>query len=58
MWLADIYNPIKMINTMNLLWAFDFKPEVDPDSGKPFPVDIFNFLDVGTCSYRSSKAVT
>jgi hypothetical protein len=35
-----------MINTMNLLWAFDFGPEIDAESGKPVPVDIFSYVEV------------
>ncbi|KAG8717182.1 hypothetical protein FRC09_014655 [Ceratobasidium sp. 395] len=32
-----------MINTMNLLWAFDFSLAVDPATGKDIPVDIYNY---------------
>jgi hypothetical protein len=31
---------------MNLLWAFDFGPGIDPDTGKPLPVDIFDYVEV------------
>ncbi|KAJ7359893.1 cytochrome P450 [Mycena albidolilacea] len=30
------------LNTMNLLWAFDFKPDMDTN-GNPIPVDIFAY---------------
>ncbi|KAF8599139.1 cytochrome P450 [Ceratobasidium sp. AG-I] len=32
-----------MINTMNLIWAFNFGPEIDSETGKPIPVNIFNY---------------
>jgi hypothetical protein len=41
-----------MINTINLLWAFDFGPEVDSETGKPLPVDIFNYIDVRHFCFR------
>ncbi|KAK7437469.1 hypothetical protein VKT23_018540 [Stygiomarasmius scandens] len=31
------------LNVMNLLWAFDFSPAVDPSTGNTIPVDIFNY---------------
>jgi hypothetical protein len=31
---------------MNLLWAFDFGPEIDQETGKQLPVDIFNYDEV------------
>jgi hypothetical protein len=37
---------------MKLLWAFDFGPEIDTATGKPLPVDIFNYLEVHVFSYR------
>ncbi|KAF8599111.1 cytochrome P450 [Ceratobasidium sp. AG-I] len=32
-----------MVNTMNLIWAFNYGPEIDSETGKPIPVDIFNY---------------
>jgi len=32
-----------MLNTMNLIWAFDFSPAIDPDTKKPIPVDIHDY---------------
>ncbi|KAF8602930.1 cytochrome P450 [Ceratobasidium sp. AG-I] len=32
-----------MVNAMNILWAFNYGPEIDSVTGKPIPVDIFNF---------------
>jgi hypothetical protein len=46
-----------MINTMNLLWAFDFGPEVDPETRKPLPVDIFNMVEVRLNCYWSLSMV-
>ncbi|KAK7051593.1 hypothetical protein VNI00_004572 [Paramarasmius palmivorus] len=31
------------LNTMNLLWAFNFKPAKDPDTGKDIPIDIWGY---------------
>ncbi|KAF8599129.1 cytochrome P450 [Ceratobasidium sp. AG-I] len=39
-----------MVNTMNLIWAFNYGPEIDSTTGKPIPVDIFNYSKgVATC---------
>lgn len=32
-----------ILNTMNLIWAFNFEHAVDPSSGEPIPVDISNY---------------
>ncbi|CAE6460257.1 unnamed protein product [Rhizoctonia solani] len=32
-----------IINTMNLLWGFNYGPEVDIKTGKPIPVDTWNY---------------
>jgi hypothetical protein len=40
-----------MVNTMNLLWAFDFGPEIDLETGKPLPVDIFNYVEVRSFAF-------
>jgi hypothetical protein len=37
------------LNAMNLLWAFDFKPDIDTN-GNPIPVDIFAYRNVGIFS--------
>lgn len=42
-----------MVNTMNLIWAFDFGPEIDSETGKPMPVDTFNYAKVRSHSYLS-----
>jgi len=34
-----------IMNTMNLIWAFDFKPTVDPTTGKVIPVDPNNLTE-------------
>ncbi|THV01085.1 cytochrome P450 [Dendrothele bispora CBS 962.96] len=31
------------LNVMNLLWAFEFSPAIDPKTGKPVPVDVFKY---------------
>lgn len=28
------------LNTMNFLWAFDFKPAIDPATGQALPADL------------------
>lgn len=33
-----------MINTMNLIWAFDYAPEIDSETGKPIPVNTFGYV--------------
>ncbi|KII94757.1 hypothetical protein PLICRDRAFT_693091 [Plicaturopsis crispa FD-325 SS-3] len=38
-----VANNSLMVNTMNLIWAFDFKPEVDRKTGLSLPVDIDDF---------------
>ncbi|KAG9123388.1 hypothetical protein FRC07_015007 [Ceratobasidium sp. 392] len=40
---VHLANNSLMINTMNLLWAFNFGLEVDPATGKDIPVDIYNY---------------
>ncbi|KAK7040217.1 hypothetical protein VNI00_010023 [Paramarasmius palmivorus] len=35
-------NSIALV-AMNLIWAFEFKPLVDPDTGKDIPVDVFAY---------------
>ncbi|CAE6523007.1 unnamed protein product [Rhizoctonia solani] len=32
-----------MVNTMNLVWGFNYGPEIDQKTGKPIPVDIWNY---------------
>lgn len=32
-----------MVNTMNLIWAFNFGPEIDSRTGKEIPVDTFRY---------------
>ncbi|KAG8697762.1 hypothetical protein FRC09_007652 [Ceratobasidium sp. 395] len=32
-----------MLNTMNLIWAFDFSPAIDPQTKKPIPVDTHDY---------------
>ncbi|EUC67612.1 cytochrome P450 family oxidoreductase, putative [Rhizoctonia solani AG-3 Rhs1AP] len=32
-----------MVNTMNLVWGFNYGPEMDEKTGKPIPVDIWNY---------------
>uniref|UniRef100_A0A0W0GBY3 Putative cytochrome P450 n=1 Tax=Moniliophthora roreri TaxID=221103 RepID=A0A0W0GBY3_MONRR len=31
------------LNTMNLLWAFDFRPAKDPETDKELPVDVWGY---------------
>ncbi|THV01069.1 cytochrome P450 [Dendrothele bispora CBS 962.96] len=38
-----VANTSLALNVMNLLWAFEFSPAVDPKTGKLLPVDIFNY---------------
>lgn len=39
-----------LVNTMNLIWAFNFGPEIDSKTGQPIPVDIFNYTKgIATC---------
>ncbi|KAG8733043.1 hypothetical protein FRC11_009045 [Ceratobasidium sp. 423] len=40
---VHLANNSLMLNTMNLVWAFDFGPTTDPDTGKPVPVDIHDY---------------
>ncbi|KAG9095721.1 hypothetical protein FS749_009926 [Ceratobasidium sp. UAMH 11750] len=40
---VHLANNSLMINTMNLLWAFDFGLATDPATGKEVPVDIYNY---------------
>jgi hypothetical protein len=37
------------LNVMNLLWAFDFKSDIDTN-GDPIPVDTFAYRKVGILS--------
>ncbi|KAF9269294.1 cytochrome P450 [Marasmius fiardii PR-910] len=39
---SDLANNSLMLNTMNLLWAFDFRPPQD-SRGRDLPVDIHNY---------------
>jgi len=32
-----------MINAMNMIWAFDFSPALDPNTGLEIPIDIWNY---------------
>jgi hypothetical protein len=34
------------LNAMNLLWAFDLKPDIDTN-GNPIPMDTFAYTKVG-----------
>ena len=40
---------------MNLIWAFEFRPLQDPETGKDIPVDLFAYEEVGDahllCAY-------
>ncbi|KAI3619486.1 cytochrome p450 [Moniliophthora roreri] len=36
------YNSLAL-NTMNLLWAFDFRPAKDPESGRDVPIDVWGY---------------
>lgn len=36
-------NDSLMLNTMNLIWAFNFGPETDSQTRQALPVDIFNY---------------
>ena len=36
------------INTMNMLWGFDFNLAKD-DAGEPIPIDLNDTTDVGSC---------
>ncbi|CAE6388327.1 unnamed protein product [Rhizoctonia solani] len=40
---VHLANNSLMLNTMNLVWAFDFSLATDPDTGKPIPVDIHDY---------------
>jgi len=56
---VHLANNSLMINTMNLLWAFDFKPETDPETGKPLPVDTFNYIEaIATAPMPFKCAIT
>jgi hypothetical protein len=35
-----------MLNTMNLIWAFNFSPATDPNTGKAIPVDTHDYAKV------------
>ncbi|CUA66986.1 O-methylsterigmatocystin oxidoreductase [Rhizoctonia solani] len=39
---VHLANNSLMLNTMNLVWAFDFRPATD-ETGKPIPVDIHDY---------------
>ncbi|KAF8686528.1 cytochrome P450 [Rhizoctonia solani] len=32
-----------MVNTMNLVWGFNYGPEIDEKTGKPIPIDTWNY---------------
>ncbi|KAF8608239.1 cytochrome P450 [Ceratobasidium sp. AG-I] len=40
---VHLANNSLMLNTMNLIWAFDFGPAIDPDTKKPLPVNIHDY---------------
>ncbi|CAE7173942.1 unnamed protein product [Rhizoctonia solani] len=40
---VHLANNSLMLNTMNLVWAFDFHPATDSETGKPIPVDIHDY---------------
>ncbi|KAF5355232.1 hypothetical protein D9758_005994 [Tetrapyrgos nigripes] len=44
-------------NTMNFLWAFNFKAPTDPATGKPLPVDINNYSEGIATSPRPFKNI-
>ncbi|KAF8754705.1 cytochrome P450 [Rhizoctonia solani] len=33
----------RMVNTMNLVWGFNYGPEIDEKTGKPIPIDTWNY---------------
>ncbi|KAF8756688.1 cytochrome P450 [Rhizoctonia solani] len=40
---VHLANNSLMLNTMNIVWAFDFSLATDPDTGKSIPVDIHDY---------------
>ncbi|KAF8600199.1 cytochrome P450 [Ceratobasidium sp. AG-I] len=45
-----LVNDSLMVNTMSLIWAFNYGPEIDSATGKPIPVDIFKYTKgIATC---------
>ncbi|THU88694.1 cytochrome P450 [Dendrothele bispora CBS 962.96] len=51
----NLANNAMITNTMNFLWAFDFKPANDPATGRPIPVDINNYSEGIATSPRPFK---
>lgn len=35
-----------MVNTMNLLWAFKYEPEIDSTTKKAIPINTFDYSEV------------
>jgi hypothetical protein len=36
----------QILNTMNLIWAFNIDPAKDPETKEPIPVDVWDFEKV------------
>ncbi|KAH7338159.1 cytochrome P450 [Rhizoctonia solani] len=48
-----------MVNTMNLVWGFNYGPEVDEKTGKPIPVNTWNYAKgILTCPEPFTITIT
>ncbi|KAF8714697.1 cytochrome P450, partial [Rhizoctonia solani] len=47
----------EMVNTMNLVWGFNYGPEIDEKTGKPIPIDTWNYAK-GILTYPEPFMVT
>jgi hypothetical protein len=45
-WLVKLTLVLQILNTMNLIWAFDFDLARNPETKEQIPVDIWNFEQV------------
>lgn len=45
---CQLMQPFQMLNTMNLIWAFDFKESVDPVTKSSISVDLFDYHKAST----------
>ncbi len=41
---------------MNMIWAFDFSPALDPNTGLEIPIDIWNYEKVRTYGSPTCQA--
>ncbi|ELU41976.1 cytochrome P450 oxidoreductase, putative [Rhizoctonia solani AG-1 IA] len=54
---VHLANNSLMLNTMNMVWAFDFSLATDPDTGNPIPVDIHDYAKITPRSAHHAEII-